>query len=253
MHFKSPECQAHGFSCRVSQASVTLIDLVVSHNVRHVLERKQLDLHLPRTAPMSYLSKYFLHHSSDLSSYIFSSLQHSSRFSAIYLYFIYSAFQYSTLSKAAFPRHNQIVSPSFMLSVSNILFFGTLVIVSLIPNCHPAAIQQPSAIPNHAVAHNAYAECGVNSLNGDQGCLLNICCSYFGYCGVSILSTCGVVIDTLQTSTLYCTVVNSNADAVNQSPCQRGYGSCSPIPPPSCPANTHSASKGRKVGYYQAK
>jgi hypothetical protein len=32
---------------------------------------------------------------------------------------------------------------------------------------------------------DATAMCGIDSLHGDQKCPLNICCSYFGYCGVS--------------------------------------------------------------------
>jgi len=31
---------------------------------------------------------------------------------------------------------------------------------------------------------NAHAMCGVDSLNSAQKCALNLCCSYFGYCGV---------------------------------------------------------------------
>ena len=31
---------------------------------------------------------------------------------------------------------------------------------------------------------DATAMCGIDSLNGKQKCPLNICCSYFGYCGV---------------------------------------------------------------------
>lgn len=33
---------------------------------------------------------------------------------------------------------------------------------------------------------DATAMCGVDSLDGAQNCPMNICCSYFGYCGVSL-------------------------------------------------------------------
>ncbi|KUJ19692.1 glycoside hydrolase [Mollisia scopiformis] len=76
--------------------------------------------------------------------------------------------------------------------------------------------------------------CGVDSFNAAQHCPLNLCCSYFGYCG---------------TSSLYC--VNPGA-AQTANPCQQGYGSCQIVPPPSCDAGAGSASRGRKVGYYQS-
>ncbi|CZR65426.1 related to chitinase [Phialocephala subalpina] len=81
---------------------------------------------------------------------------------------------------------------------------------------------------------NAHAMCGVNSLNAAQHCPLNLCCSYFGYCG---------------TSTAYC--VNPGS-AQSGNPCQQGYGSCQVAPEPSCNPNTGTASRGRKIGYYQS-
>ncbi|KAG9241455.1 bacteriodes thetaiotaomicron symbiotic chitinase [Calycina marina] len=75
--------------------------------------------------------------------------------------------------------------------------------------------------------------CGRDSLNGAQKCPLNLCCSYFGYCG---------------TTPLHC----SSQDAAGQvTPCQKDYGRCGVLYPPSCPQGT-STSKGRKVAYYQA-
>jgi hypothetical protein len=38
---------------------------------------------------------------------------------------------------------------------------------------------------DHRPPGNATALCGRDSLNGDVSCPLNVCCSYYGYCGVS--------------------------------------------------------------------
>lgn len=95
--------------------------------------------------------------------------------------------------------------------------------------------------------------CGKDSLNGQQKRPLGLCCSYSGYCGVS--SHCIGKWDKLnvpQTTELYC----QNLDPVNLSkPCQEGYGNCRIVAPPLCGdavSATPTASKGRKVAYYQA-
>ncbi|KAG4431270.1 hypothetical protein IFR05_013236, partial [Cadophora sp. M221] len=74
------------------------------------------------------------------------------------------------------------------------------------------------------------AMCGINSRDSAQKCPLNLCCSYFGYCGASEVH-CG----------------NPNGMA----PCQQGFGSCQTASVPSCSGGS-SASAGRKVAYYQA-
>ncbi|KAK6523255.1 hypothetical protein TWF694_006144 [Orbilia ellipsospora] len=79
----------------------------------------------------------------------------------------------------------------------------------------------------------AVAMCGKYSLGGTQKCGLNICCSYFGWCG---------------TEPLHC--INADPKG-NTLPCQSGFGSCEVIPPPSCGTGSGTASGGRKVGYYQ--
>ncbi|OTA65820.1 glycoside hydrolase family 18 protein, partial [Hypoxylon sp. EC38] len=70
---------------------------------------------------------------------------------------------------------------------------------------------------------NATALCGRDSLDGSVSCPLNVCCSYYGYCG-------------------FCDSPNPN------SPCQQGFGSCSTVPAPSCGG---SSALGRTIAYYQ--
>ncbi|EPE30127.1 (Trans)glycosidase [Glarea lozoyensis ATCC 20868] len=87
---------------------------------------------------------------------------------------------------------------------------------------------------------DAHAQCGVDSLDGAQKCPLNICCSYFGYCG---------------TTDLFCTGVPSPPSAAKPSvslPCQPGFGSCQVPAQPTCDRRKHTASKGRKVAYWQS-
>ncbi|CZT05239.1 uncharacterized protein RCO7_05388 [Rhynchosporium graminicola] len=91
-------------------------------------------------------------------------------------------------------------------------------------NCGPTATT--SCISNC----DSRAMCGVNSRNSAEKCPLNLCCSYFGYCGDTEVH-CG----------------NPNGMA----PCQSGYGSCQIAAIPSCNGGT-SASGGRRVAYYQA-
>jgi chitinase len=61
---------------------------------------------------------------------------------------------------------------------------------------------------------------------------LNLCCSYYGWCG---------------TAAVHCI---DPEPQFGQTPCQKGFGKCEVLQPPQCSGN--SASKGRKIGYYQA-
>ncbi|TVY56649.1 Chitotriosidase-1 [Lachnellula suecica] len=79
---------------------------------------------------------------------------------------------------------------------------------------------------------DAHAMCGVDSLYGQQKCGLNLCCSYLGYCGKG------------QTTDAHCTNAAPMA-------CQEGFGTCGAVKVPSCPDGKATASKGRKVAYYQ--
>ncbi|KAI1269774.1 glycoside hydrolase superfamily [Xylariaceae sp. FL1019] len=74
--------------------------------------------------------------------------------------------------------------------------------------------------------------CGRYSEGGDLPCGMNLCCSYYGWCGTTE-NHCG------------------NPDPNGLSPCQEGYGLCQIIPPPSCGQGSGSTD-GRKIGYYQA-
>ncbi|KAG9228463.1 glycoside hydrolase superfamily [Amylocarpus encephaloides] len=85
----------------------------------------------------------------------------------------------------------------------------------------------------------AQANCGVDSLNGAQKCPLNTCCSYFGYCGTTDVFCKGA------------TTHHPNAPDTTL-PCQKGFGSCEVAQKPSCKAGDRSASRGRKVAYWQA-
>ncbi|KAL8918458.1 MAG: hypothetical protein Q9208_007364 [Pyrenodesmia sp. 3 TL-2023] len=77
------------------------------------------------------------------------------------------------------------------------------------------------------------AMCGVDSAGGLLKCGLNLCCSYFGWCG---------------TEAIHCI----NADPQGQTtPCQQGFGGCTIVPPPSC-GKTSGTSSGRKIAYYQS-
>ncbi|TVY34581.1 Chitotriosidase [Lachnellula subtilissima] len=74
---------------------------------------------------------------------------------------------------------------------------------------------------------DAHAMCGVDSLQGQQKCDLNLCCSYFGYCGAT----------------------DAHCATQGQTPCQPGFGDCQVMSAPNC--TTKTASKGRRVAYYQ--
>lgn len=73
----------------------------------------------------------------------------------------------------------------------------------------------------------ATALCGKDSLGGKVKCPLNVCCSAYGYCGVE---------------DDFCNGAGRDA------PCQKGFGSCSKIEPPSCGGRSAFA---RSIGYYQ--
>jgi chitinase len=79
---------------------------------------------------------------------------------------------------------------------------------------------------------NAKAICGIDSADGQTRCPLNLCCSYYGWCG---------------TEAVHCI---DPEPQYGQTPCQQGMGKCEVIPPPQCGGD--SASRGRKIGYYQA-
>jgi chitinase len=70
--------------------------------------------------------------------------------------------------------------------------------------------------------------CGQYSEGGTVKCGLNLCCSYFGWCG---------------TDEAHCSTTATYG-------CQEGFGGCTIVPPPSCSSSSGSSS-GRKVGYYQ--
>ncbi|TGO83844.1 hypothetical protein BPOR_0584g00010 [Botrytis porri] len=90
-----------------------------------------------------------------------------------------------------------------------------------------------TATPNHFWNRRDVAQCGKNAPQESQVCPLNTCCSGNGYCG---------------TTSAYCI----NADPINgNAPCQRGYGACGLIAPPSCGPGSTTASNGRKVSYWQ--
>ncbi|KAJ4261803.1 hypothetical protein NW757_000075 [Fusarium falciforme] len=73
----------------------------------------------------------------------------------------------------------------------------------------------------------ATALCGKDSLGGKVKCPLNVCCSAYGYCGVE---------------NDFCEGAGKDA------PCQKGFGSCNKIDPPSCGGRSAFA---RSIGYYQ--
>ena len=78
---------------------------------------------------------------------------------------------------------------------------------------------------------HAKAMCGIDSADGKTRCGLNLCCSYYGWCG---------------TEDVHC---YDPEPQFGKTPCQQGFGSCQKYPSPSC--SGRSASTGRRVGYYQ--
>lgn len=73
----------------------------------------------------------------------------------------------------------------------------------------------------------AKALCGRDSEGGHVSCGMNLCCSYYGWCGVTAD---------------YCTPGKFG--------CQQGFGSCETHTPFQCDASAASATK-RTIGYYQ--
>ena len=99
--------------------------------------------------------------------------------------------------------------------------------------------------------------------SGDGGtikCGMNICCSYYGWCGVSSSSPRSLnhltrrvffsyteSLTVGQTQEEHC----GDPDPHGLTPCQTGYGLCQIVPPPSCGQGSGSTN-GRTIGYYQA-
>ncbi|KAI4274222.1 MAG: hypothetical protein LQ337_004074 [Flavoplaca oasis] len=79
---------------------------------------------------------------------------------------------------------------------------------------------------------DALAMCGRYSDGGNIKCGMNLCCSYYGWCG---------------TSDVHC----GNPDPNGLTPCQEGMGNCFKVPPPTCDPGAGSANL-RTIGYYQA-
>ncbi|KAI5919336.1 glycoside hydrolase superfamily [Camillea tinctor] len=77
---------------------------------------------------------------------------------------------------------------------------------------------------------NATAMCGVDSADGQTSCALNLCCSYYGWCG---------------TESVHC---YDPEPQYGVTPCQGEFGSCFIYPEPSCSGNSASA---RRIAYYQ--
>ncbi|KAH6652447.1 glycoside hydrolase superfamily, partial [Truncatella angustata] len=76
--------------------------------------------------------------------------------------------------------------------------------------------------------------CGPYSIDGDQKCGMNLCCSAYGWCG---------------TDDVHCDSTPTEANGM--APCQADYGLCKIIPAPSCGEGSGSTN-GRAIGYYQA-
>jgi chitinase len=81
---------------------------------------------------------------------------------------------------------------------------------------------------------DAKAMCGRDSSKGAIKCGENLCCSHYGWCG---------------TTENHC--INSDPKG-NTAPCQKGFGDCKIVPPPSCGPESGTATNGRKIGYYNA-
>ncbi|ORY13819.1 hypothetical protein BCR34DRAFT_662986 [Clohesyomyces aquaticus] len=74
---------------------------------------------------------------------------------------------------------------------------------------------------------NATAPCGQYAKPEDKQCPLNVCCSFYGFCG---------------STDLFCTTSGDKQ-------CQKGFGSCGPAPRPSCAGG--DSTSGRTIGYYE--
>lgn len=93
--------------------------------------------------------------------------------------------------------------------------------------------------------------CGRYSDGGAIKCGMNLCCSYYGWCGVSavhhLIRNSLIMLTMCQTDALHC----GNPDPNGLTPCQAGFGLCQQVPPPSCGKGS-GTTNGRTVGYYQA-
>lgn len=92
---------------------------------------------------------------------------------------------------------------------------------------------------------NAKAFCGKDSEGGNTKCPLNVCCSFYGYCGVSIQSSYRIP---PQAKTIYQVETDFCLGAGPSQPCQAGMGSCEVKAAPTCGG---ASSAGRSVGYYR--
>lgn len=91
--------------------------------------------------------------------------------------------------------------------------------------------------------------CGRYSEGGNLKCGMNLCCSYYGWCGVSSMCVwnhpCTVRgVTYQQTDELHC----GNPDPNGKAPCQEKFGLCNIVPSHSGAGSTN----GRTFGYYQA-
>jgi chitinase len=73
---------------------------------------------------------------------------------------------------------------------------------------------------------DATASCGQYAKLEDKNCPLNVCCSFFGFCG---------------STSDFCTTTGEHQ-------CQKGYGTCGDAPQPTCGGDTTSQ---RVIGYYE--
>ncbi|KAF2621430.1 glycoside hydrolase family 18 protein, partial [Macroventuria anomochaeta] len=81
---------------------------------------------------------------------------------------------------------------------------------------------------------DATAPCGVNSKGGSRTCPLNVCCSYFGFCGAS---------------EAFCRDTTASGEST---PCQKQFGKCGTVTTQSTPTcGKDSGTASRKVAYYE--
>ncbi|KAH7122649.1 glycoside hydrolase superfamily, partial [Dendryphion nanum] len=94
-------------------------------------------------------------------------------------------------------------------------------------HCHP---DPPSTCISNC---DAKAWCGKDSPNGKITCGLNVCCSKYGWCGWRP-EHCGEDTDPKDPGSL----------------CQKEFGRCGKVSPPSCGKDSGTATNGRKIAYY---
>lgn len=85
----------------------------------------------------------------------------------------------------------------------------------------------PSCISNC----DAKAMCGIDSADGKTPCGLNLCCGFYGWCGIEAA---------------HCVDADPR---YGKTPCQQGFGSCEVKKVPTC--SKSSGSGRRHIGYYQ--